>query len=232
MKIFIKKKFPKVHTCLVSARNYFTKFSRRSFSQFGEDIVLSTFIDKKNGFYVDVGAHHPYRFSNTYFYYRKGWGGINIDAKPGSMSLFRKKRSLDINLEIGISTKKGEAMFHTFKESAYNTFSNKLAESYIKGGADLIGCISVPTEPLENILDAHMPKDTAIDFISIDVEGMDLEVLESNNWSKYQPRHILVETQSADMDKIQQNEIYKFLINKNYRLISIVYMTLIFQHEQ
>lgn len=60
-----------------------------------------SFRKKKIGFYVDVGAHHPMRFSNTYFFYRMGWSGINIDAMPGSMKEFKKYRRRDINLELG-----------------------------------------------------------------------------------------------------------------------------------
>ena len=60
-----------------------------SYSQQGEDMILkSLFQDHQSGFYVDVGAHHPSRFSNTYFFYLRGWRGINIDAMPGSMAAF------------------------------------------------------------------------------------------------------------------------------------------------
>ena len=70
------------------------------YSQNGEDLILNRFLEnKKNGFYIDIGAHHPIRFSNTYLFYKKGWRGINIDAMPGSMDLFNKIRSRDINIE-------------------------------------------------------------------------------------------------------------------------------------
>ena len=80
-------------------------FSKRSYAQDSEDLlVLSLLGDSKPpGFYVDVGAHHPARYSNTLLFYLKGWRGINIDALPGSMDLFRTWRPLDVNLEIAIS---------------------------------------------------------------------------------------------------------------------------------
>ena len=69
----------KIHRKLVRGIQY-------SFSQEGEDLVLARIFEgKKNGFYVDIGAHHPTRFSNTHYFYRRGWSGINIDAMPGSM---------------------------------------------------------------------------------------------------------------------------------------------------
>src|SRR6186713_1276577 len=77
----------------------FDKYYSISYSQEGEDLILKRFFSEKSGgFYVDVGAHHPKRFSNTYMFYKEGWSGINIDAMPGSMKLFNKVRSKDINL--------------------------------------------------------------------------------------------------------------------------------------
>ena len=70
--------------------NFYDKFINRhyqkSYAQEGEDLILYRMIYGKidKGFYVDVGAHHPKRFSNTYFFYRKGWRGINVEPMPGS----------------------------------------------------------------------------------------------------------------------------------------------------
>src|SRR5829696_7661265 len=79
-------------------------YSRKSYSQEGEDLILERiFLEQKKGFYVDVGAHHPKRFSNTFLFYKLGWFGINIDAMPGSMSAFESARPRDINLEVAIA---------------------------------------------------------------------------------------------------------------------------------
>ena len=75
-------------------------------------ILRVIFAKQQTGFYVDVGAHHPKRFSNTYFFYKKGWYGINIDATPGIMENFKKMRKRDINLNIGISDTTGERDFY------------------------------------------------------------------------------------------------------------------------
>ena len=101
-----------------------------SYSQEGEDMVLQRiFAQKEYGFYIDVGAHHPKRFSNTYLFYKKGWRGINIDALPGSMDLFNKVRPNDINLEVGIGYKEEELNYYMFNESALNSFSKKLSQN-------------------------------------------------------------------------------------------------------
>jgi FkbM family methyltransferase len=231
----IKKTFPLLYRSLRKIKIKYVGLSRISYSIAGEDLVLSTFLleaDKvKRGFYVDIGAYNPIRFSNTYYFYKKGWSGINIDAKPGSMKVFERKRKRDINLEVGISKKEDKIDFYIFEESAYNTFSKNLAESNISKGIPLDKIITVETKRLEDILDKYLPANKKIDFMSIDVEGLDLEVLESNNWNKYKPSYILIEMHNVDIENIRMADIYKFLVGKNYRLVSLAYITLIFKYE-
>src|SRR6187431_556967 len=108
--------------------NYLGGYSLKSYSQEGEDLILNRILEKKTcGFYVDVGAHHPKRFSNTYLFYQKGWRGINIDAMPGSMAEFRNFRPRDINIEAAVGAAK-EIPFYVFDEKALNTFDSNLAE--------------------------------------------------------------------------------------------------------
>jgi hypothetical protein len=224
--------FPLVYKFLVRLRENIFGFSRKSYSQFGEDLVLSFFIWQsgiKNGFYVDVGSYDPKKFSNTNFYYKKGWRGINIDARPGSMDVFKKMRKRDINLEIGISNTGKELDFYIFKESVYNSFSKELADNYINNGVAFDKKVMVKTMRLEDVLDRYLPLDQKIDFMSIDAEGFDLEVLESNNWDKYMPSFVLVEDHNISFDKIQESKVCKFLMGKGYRLVSVAYVTLIFK---
>jgi len=210
-------------------------YPKKSYSLCGEDIILSYFIidiDKvKNGFYIDIGACSPVKISNTYYFYKKGWQGINIDAKPGSMTSFNRKRRRDINLEIGISKNEGNLDFYTYEVPFYNTFSKDLAYSRKNNGLSFEKIETVKTKRLENVLDQYLPKNKKIDFMSIDVEGLDLEVLESNNWDKYKPNYILIETQDKNLENVKDSIIYKFLTNKNYKLISIADITLIFKYE-
>ena len=99
LKQIVKAILPKylIEKLIIIKNNYFDGFSLKSYSQEGEDMILRRLFEKqKTGFYVDVGAHHPKRFSNTFFFYKKGWSGINIDAMPNSMRLFDKIRPRDI----------------------------------------------------------------------------------------------------------------------------------------
>lgn len=232
LKEYIREKHPYFFNFLKRINEMIFGFYRKSYSQFGEDVVLSTFLNEiKNGFYVDIGAYHPKRYSNTYFFYKKGWRGINIDAKPGSMKLFRKKRKRDINLEIGIFKEEKELDFYIFNSATNNTFSKKMADMYINNGEIFEKKIIVKTVTLEHILDKYLSNNQKIDFLSIDVEGLDMEVLESNNWDKYKPNFILVEMHNIAIVNIKNSEIYKFLESIGYRLISVANITFIFKYE-
>ena len=203
------------------------------YSQNGEDLILNRFLNnKKEGFFVDVGAHHPIRFSNTFLFYKKGWSGINIDAMPGSMAQFNKIRPNDINIEKGIGLKKDKLTFYQFNESALNTFSKKEAFSKNKDGYKIIKSNLVEVDTLENILDKYMPLNTEIDFLNIDAEGKDEEVLISNNWKKYKPNYIIIEILREVSLYNNNSSINKFLKTKGYIPINKIFDTYIFKKFQ
>ena len=192
-----------------------------SYSQEGEDVLLNRIFDsKKDGFFVDVGAHHPKRFSNTYFLYRRGWRGINIDALPGAMAAFRLERPDDINLEFGVGSKQGELLFYTFCEAALNTFDRALARKRQIEGAKASGEVRVPVRTLSSLLQDYLPIGRSIDFLSVDVEGMDLDVLQSNNWSKYRPVIVCVEILQCAAAEAMSHPVSAFLAEQGYELIA------------
>ncbi len=203
----------------------------KSYSQQGEDMILrNIFEGQKKGFYVDVGAHHPKRFSNTYLFYKMGWRGINIDAMPGGMKAFNKIRPGDVNLEVAISNKKETLTYYVFDEPALNGFSKDLSEERIKkGNHQVVAKVDLETSTLEEILDVYLPEGQEIDFLSVDMEGFDLHVLQSNNWEKYRPKFILVESLEFDMEKMEEDGIYKYTRTKGYSLYAKAVTTLIFK---
>ena len=211
--------------------NYFDGYALKSYSQEGEDMILRRLFEKqKKGFYVDVGAHHPKRFSNTFFFYKNGWRGINIDAMPNSMYLFNKIRPRDINLEIPISDKKEKLKYYMFNEPALNGFSKELAEK--RDGKDDYKIISekeMETSTLEEILEKHLPYDQEIDFMSIDVEGLDLQVLKSNNWRLFRPKFVLMEVLYSSINEIADSKEYKYLAEFGYETFAKTVNTVIFQ---
>lgn len=208
-------------------------YSSTSFSQDGEDMVLKAFYEGKKGytgFFVDIGAYDPIQYSNTYYFYKKGWRGINIDANPDALQKFKSKRNRDININSGVSSEKSTLTYFMFNEPALNTFSETIAKE--KDGLvhyKIIATKQIPCNTLEDILDQHLPTNVKkIDFFSIDVEGFDLAVLQSNNWDKYSADYILVENE-FDPSDIESNTIHRFLIEKNYQFAGKTQRTSIYK---
>ena len=193
---------------------------RFSYAQEGEDLALDRLIaHKRDGFYVEVGCHHPFRFSNTYFFYKKGWSGVCIDPLPGTEKKFKKWRPRDQVVEVGVARNSGSMLYYMFNEPALNTFDKTLAEErdgYIN--YKIIDKVSVKIKTLESILDdVNCSKE--IDFFSIDVEGLDLEVLMSNNWSKYRPKMIIAESLTASLTEFESDPLVSYLLSLNYKAI-------------
>lgn len=201
-----------------------------SYSQEGEDLILKRYFkSRKNGFYVDVGAHHPFRFSNTALFYEMGWSGINIDATPGSKKLFDKYRKKDISLEYIVSDKSELISFYMFDEPALNTCDPFTYESVIADGYRLVNKCQIRTMSLKDILSRYKENNKKINFLSIDVEGLGYEVLKSNDWSMYRPEVIVVEVLKTNSisDALASKEAL-YLADKNYTLFSKTINTLFF----
>jgi FkbM family methyltransferase len=203
-----------------------------TFSQEGEDrILLDMFGDRggQPGFYVDVGAHHPRRFSNTYAFYLCNWRGINIDAAPGSMDRFRADRPRDINLELGMGEDEGEAEFFIFDEPALNTFDRERARMLITTTRyRIVEVQTVPIRRLDGILDRYLPEGQAIDFLNVDVEGLDLSVVRSNDWTRYRPRVVLLEDGNADLLTLAATPCCRFMTDVGYRPVARLPRTVIY----
>lgn len=199
------------------------------YGQDGEDLILNRLLEGQSvGFYVDVGAHHPVRFSNTYLFYQRGWRGINIDAMPGSMRKFKKIRPRDINIECGVAGTLGKLMYHRFNEPALNTFDAAEAERKNKPPYQMVDIVEVAVERLDELLARHLPAGQQIDFLSVDVEGKDEEVLRSNDWNHYRPRYILAETLRTDMLNLTNCPVAQFLKSVGYTPVAKAYNTSFF----
>lgn len=223
---------------------------KQYFGQFGEDAVLQGYFAKKawkrnksqllsflgpkieKGFYVDVGAYNPKRHSNTYWFYKQSWRGINIDATPGSMKPFKLIRRHDVNIEAAISNQEEELVFYSWgKPSVMNTLSPEMALKWKKETGIAPTEYRIKTMRLESILDKNLPKDQKISFLSIDAEGHDIEVLKSNNWDKYRPEIIIVEDHKDRIEQIVNSEITSYLKSVRYRLDSWIKPSIIYKNE-
>ena len=212
------------------------RYRNAIYAQKGEDVILERIINieagKMKGFYIDIGAHHPSRFSNTFFFYKRGWNGINIDAQPGVMRLFNAVRPRDINLEMCVSNKHETLEFHIFGEPGLNSADPDTAQRRKKDISDnsgFIKTVKVRADTLKAILDTHCPDKQHIDFMSIDVEGMDLKVLQSNDWTKYRPDHILIEQLGETYYSLSNSEIAIYLEQVGYLPFSKLVHTVIYR---
>lgn len=217
IKRFIRKVVPQKVSNFLSYKPG-DEFIVKTYSQEGEDILLHRiFYHAQPGFYIDIGAHHPFRFSNTKVLYDMGWRGINIEPNPDVAVLFAKWRPHDVNLSIGVSPQKGQLEYFRFDHPALNTFSEKVKQSLLPRLKDTL---MIETIPLSDVFRKHLELGQSIDFMNVDVEGMDLDVLQSNDWNQYRPRVIMTEAERGTIEDQITSELHLFLKEKDYSCYS------------
>jgi FkbM family methyltransferase len=197
---------------------------RTSYSQSGEDLIVDFFLTWqlgiKNPTYMDIGAHHPYWLSNTYLFYKRGLTGVCIEPDPMLYNAIAKKRPKDININKGVGFNKviEVADFYIMSSRALNTFSKEEAERVSKLGLNKIEqVIQIELININDIFSKYYP-DNDLDFLSLDVEGLDQKILESIDFEKYKPKVICVETIEFNESRIikKQQAIVDFLISMGY----------------
>lgn len=199
---------------------------RTSYSQDGEDLLVDSLLRKKNGTYVDVGAYHPILYSNTYAFYRKGWSGLVVDPNPSLKPLYSFFRPRDRFAEAAVGKAEAQVAYHRFKDGAYNTLSPGEAERWKKENrSPYLGATEVAVRPLRDIL--HEAGIATVDFLNIDIEGMDIEALESYDWSA-PPSAIAIEDNSFDASTPDKSPVFRYLREKGYALSAFAPRTLIF----
>jgi len=200
-------------------RNY--KFLKKG-SQFGEEkFVLNYFNKKYKGKFVDIGCFHPTRHNNTFEMYKLGWKGINIDLNPLTIELFNYFRTKDININAAISNNEEVKKLYFIDE--LNT-QNTLEENHLKFLKDHhgvrendISLREIKTKKLDKILDDNNFYD--IDFMNVDVEGHELNILNSIDFNKYKIKFICIEMiEHNDLSKIINEKISVFM-KKNYFIL-------------
>ena len=197
-------------------------FKKKTYSMHGEDLIIQKYFkDKKNGLYVDLGCYHPIQYNNTLLLYQNGWEGINVDINKLSIKLFDFCRPKDINLNIAVSNKNSEIDFYFQKKlSLLSTIIKTQSDVAFQGK---IKKSKILSQTLTKILDNSKYKNRKIDFLDLDIEGADLEALESLDFSRYEPEMICAEivdkNQPINDDNLKNSNIYKFLIAKSYSKI-------------
>ena len=173
-------------------------FRKTSYSQCGEDLIIrvifSSVLKKYRPTYLDIGAYHPFKFSNTYLFYKFGSRGINIEPNPTSFESLRKYRSKDVNLNIGVGEKSAVMDYYRMASSALNTFSPSEAQRMnTEEGIKILGTLQVQVKTISEVLEESGFNEFP-DFLSLDVEGNDLDLLQTINYQESSPNVICVET--------------------------------------
>jgi FkbM family methyltransferase len=165
-----------------------------SYSQYGEDLVIDGIIGNKlKGFFVDIGANDPVIFNNTKRFYDRGWHGINIEPNPILFKKLIEQRTRDINLNIGVGSYTEKSPFYMISADTLSSFNKADAERNCRVFNErIIDIVNIPIQPIGAIFENNKI-DHDIDFLSVDVEGFELEVLQTNDWCRYRPYLILIE---------------------------------------
>jgi len=180
-------------------------------SQYMEDLVIDALLcHKVSGFYVDVGANDPGFLNNTRLFYDRGWHGVNIEPEPSLHAKLCAMRERDVNLNVGVGQEPGVMTFYRMSADTLSSFNKEEAiRKGIANGERLLSEATLPVLRLVDLLDSHA-KDEAIDFLSVDAEGSDLEALKSNDWSRYRPSLVIVEVDAGG------DEIIRYLEEQRY----------------
>jgi len=215
-----------------SARLRRLLFARRSsWSQYGEDLIIETYLPQGVGGYLDLGSGRPKRHSNTYLFYKRGWSGTCVDANPLNTLIHRLVRPRDrsINRLISSSIEKIKLDFFIFRRWQLSTMDRELARTLMNKGNRLKRVIQVESNHPSYFTGSISPEDNF--FLNCDIEGLDHEVLEAMDWASFRPAIVCTEDLQFRHGSPERSATTELLTSKGYILVSTTPVSLIFAHE-
>jgi FkbM family methyltransferase len=218
----------------------FEKSYKISYAQCGEDLIIQfvfEWLKVSNPTYLDIGAHHPTWLSNTYLFYCNGSSGVCVEPDPDCYAVIKGKRNRDICLNVGIGTNDQKyADFFVMTSRTLNTFSREEAERCQNtrnfGKQQIEKVVQIPTRSVDEIMHEHLPN--GVNLVSLDVEGLDFEILRTFNFSKFRPEVFCVETiRFQDDGSLRKNQgLLAFMKANGYWVYADTYINTIFVSEQ
>lgn len=206
-------------------------YAEKSWSQCGEDrILLHLLHDMLGGRpvrYVDIGANHPFHYSNTALFYKLGGHGLLVEPNPKLARVLKVRRPRDTVLQCGVSVGGAkQADYFMFDAHTLNTFSAEEAARYVSLGQEQTGVVQVDLRGINEILALVEP----LDFVNLDVEGLDFEILQAIDWSRYRPKTFCVETVRFEMGQVpvRRADIIDFMKSKDYLVYADTLVNTIF----
>lgn len=144
--------------------------------------------------------------------------------------MFNKCRKRDINVNVGIGLESGMLDYYRMSNSPMNTFSKDFAARAVEGGCKIIEVVKVPVITMTELLDRYLSEGQDIDFVSIDCEGFDLSILQSNDWDRYRPEYILIEIHVGGENwEIPNCPVLHYLKKQGYEFVGLSYVTTLYK---
>lgn len=216
------------------SKNKRNPLDQHSHSQSGEDLIVNRILGRlkvEKPYYLDLGAYHPHTMSNTFHFYQKGCEGAIVEANPNLIPAFKRERPNDtiLNIGVGSNAQNGSQLtFFVFQNRSVSTFSQLESEKLQNKGEKLESRITVGVYSLNSIVEKFCKKTP--DFISVDLEGTDHDVLSDFDFSKHKPKVVCVET--IIMPEEKKNEtIFELMKSNGYMVYADTYINTIFVHE-
>jgi FkbM family methyltransferase len=180
----------------------------------------------QTGFYLDVGANHPFQISNTYRLYAAGMRGICVEPNDMLADLHQRVRPEDILLRTVVGPTNGLQRFYELSYHGVSTASDEELAARQRAGATLLKTTYKPMLRLDTLLETcRLPGREVFSFLSVDTEGWDEMVLNTNDWNLYRPQVVIVEAN----DEASEASISNLMNSKGYRLEKRFAVNLVFR---
>lgn len=199
MKLFKSKK-----TGVLIAGNY-----AKSYAQFGEDILIYQLFQMipNDKTFLDIGAHHPYEISNTAIMHDAGWKGINVEPNPTLFRAFEEMRPNDINICAGIAGERGRLPFYMIDDwSGRNSFDKEMVEHHVTHENPLVKIskvINIDVMTLSDLIEQYAWGGVFPDYLSIDVENLEYEIISTYDLKANGPKVITMEVSSKKEEMLE-----------------------------
>lgn len=195
----------------------------------GTDLITAELLrDVNEGFYVDIGANHPKKNSNTYYLYKQGWSGVAVDGNQYFEGLWHEHRPLDKFLTSLVSGEIKEVDFRIFPDDTMSSMNSEQIKLYEgRFNEKIINVIPATTTTLANLKQEYF-QEKEVHLLSVDIEGEDLNCLIGANFESWKPGVVVVEIKHLSLYDVGSSDIVKFLTSHGYRFISKTPLNAIF----
>lgn len=189
---------------------------RVTYSQFGEDIIATIVLrNVSSGFYVDIGAHHPYRHSNTALLHLRGWQGVNVEPMQEGIQQFGEYRPHATNVRAAIHNEHDEVTLYKVKGGLANTVLERrvagLMQTHESAGEEVVPALSI-----NDVFERYVPDGVHVNYMTVDIEGYDTEAILAFDVARYLPDVMCIEVFGPDVLNLGANRVVRHLVSHGY----------------